>query len=101
MLHREDFAEVFRQTVHTARASGLAKLGRVAIDGSKIRANTSRHKAMSHKRMKQAEEARRLQKEESKLKEREASIQKDEQEILDALKIRAEFTDAPGESARK
>lgn len=54
--HREDFAEVFRQTVRTARASGLGKLGRVAIDGSKIRANTSRHKAMSHARMKQAEE---------------------------------------------
>ena len=48
VLHREDFAEVFRQTVRTARASGLGKLGRVAIDGSKIRANTSRHKAMSH-----------------------------------------------------
>ena len=54
--HREDFAEVFRQTVRTARASGLGKLGRVAIDGSKIRANTSRHTAMSHQRMKEAEE---------------------------------------------
>jgi transposase len=53
--HREDFAAVFRQTVRTARASGLGKLGRVAIDGSKIRANTSRHKAMSHQRMKEAE----------------------------------------------
>jgi transposase len=56
MRHREDFAEVFRQTVRTARASGLGKLGRVAIDGTKIRANTSRHKAMSHQRMKEAEE---------------------------------------------
>lgn len=55
--HREDFAEVFRQTVRVARASGLAQLGRVAIDGSKIRANTSRHKAMSHGRMEQAEAA--------------------------------------------
>jgi len=54
--HREDFAQVFRQTLRTARASGLGKLGRLAIDGSKIRANTSRHKAMSHARMKQAEE---------------------------------------------
>ena len=54
--HREDFAEVFRQTVRTARASGLGKLGRVAIDGSKIRANTSRHKAMSHGKMVEAEE---------------------------------------------
>jgi transposase len=53
--HREDFAEVFRQTVRTARASGLGKLGRVAIDGTKIRANTSRHKAMSHRRMQEAE----------------------------------------------
>ena len=56
LLHREDFAEVFRQTVRTARASGLGQLGRVAVDGSKIRANTSRHKAMSHQRMQQAEE---------------------------------------------
>jgi transposase len=54
--HREDFAEVFRQTVRTARASGLGKLGRVAIDGTKVRANTSRHKAMSHQRMKEAEQ---------------------------------------------
>ncbi|MBW2424333.1 MAG: transposase [Deltaproteobacteria bacterium] len=53
--HREDFAYVFRETVHTARASGMAQLGRVAIDGTKIRANTSRHKAMSHGRMDQAE----------------------------------------------
>lgn len=53
--HREDFVAVFRQTVRTARASGLGKLGRVAIDGSKVRANTSRHKAMSHQRMKEAE----------------------------------------------
>jgi len=53
--HREDFAHVFRETIHTARASGLAQLGRVAIDGTKIRANTSRHKAMSHGRMDQAE----------------------------------------------
>ncbi len=54
--HREEFAEVFRQTVRVARRAGLAKLGRVAIDGSKVRANTSRYKAMSHGRMHEAEE---------------------------------------------
>lgn len=54
--HRKDFEELFRQTVKSARRSGLGQLGRIAIDGTKIRANTSRHKAMSHKRMKQAEE---------------------------------------------
>jgi len=53
--HREDFAEVLRETVRIARRSGLAKLGRVAIDGTKLRANTSRHKAMSHQRMEEAE----------------------------------------------
>ena len=53
--HREDFAQVLRETVRIARRSGLAKLGRVAIDGSKIRANTSRSKAMSHGRMREAE----------------------------------------------
>ena len=47
---------LFRQTVRGARASSLAKLGRIAIDGTKIRANTSRHKAMSHLRMQQSEE---------------------------------------------
>lgn len=57
MRHRADFAEVFRQTVELARKAGLGKLGTVAIDGSKVRANTSRHKAMSHGRM-QREEAR-------------------------------------------
>lgn len=55
--HREEFAEVFRQTVQMARAAGLGRLGVVAIDGTKIRANTSRHKAMSHGRMVE-EEAR-------------------------------------------
>lgn len=59
--HREDFEALFRQTVRSARASGLAKLGRIAIDGTKIRANTSRHKAMSHQRMKQAEERERAE----------------------------------------
>ena len=55
MTHVEDFRAVFRQTVRIARQAGLAKLGRVAIDGTKIRANTSRYKAMSRGRMDEAE----------------------------------------------
>jgi transposase len=55
MVHVEDFREVLRQTVGIAREAGLAKLGRVAIDGTKLRANTSRHKAMSRGRMDEAE----------------------------------------------
>jgi transposase len=55
--HRDDFAWVLRETVRLARAAGLGQLGLVTIDGTKVRANTSRHKAMSHGRM-VAEEAR-------------------------------------------
>lgn len=53
--HREDFAALLVETVRIAQGFGLAKLGRLAIDGTKIRANTSRSKAMSHKRMVEAE----------------------------------------------
>jgi transposase len=53
--HIEDFRAVFRQTVQIAQQAGLAKLGRVAIDGTKVRANTSRYKAMSRGHMDEAE----------------------------------------------
>lgn len=43
------------QVVRLAREMGLVKLGTVAIDGTKVKANASRHKAMSYARMKQAE----------------------------------------------
>jgi transposase len=56
--HREDMKAVFVQTVKLARALGLARLGTVALDGSKVEANTSKHKAMSYGRM--LEEEKRL-----------------------------------------
>ena len=37
-------------------AAGLVKLGRIAIDGTKLRANASRHKAMSYGRMREREQ---------------------------------------------
>ena len=55
--HREDFAWVLRETLRLGRAAGLVQLGLVTIDGTKVRANTSRSKAMSHGRM-QTEEVR-------------------------------------------
>jgi transposase len=55
VCHQADFGAVLRETVQIARAAGLGKLGRVAIDGTKIRANTSRHKAMSRGRMVEVE----------------------------------------------
>ena len=43
------------QVVHLARECGLVKLGTVAVDGTKLKANASRHKAMSYERMLKAE----------------------------------------------
>ena len=42
------FTVVFQETVILALRLGLAKLGHVALDGTKLRANTSKHKAMSY-----------------------------------------------------
>jgi transposase len=49
------FTAVFQETVVLALRLGLAKLGHVALDGTKLRANTSKHKAMSYGRMHQRE----------------------------------------------
>lgn len=53
--HLKELSELFVQVVRLARELGLVKLGTVAIDGTKVKANASRHKAMSYARMKQSE----------------------------------------------
>ena len=49
------FAAVLEETVILALRLGLAQLGHVALDGTTLRANTSKHKAMSYGRMRQRE----------------------------------------------
>src|SRR5579863_331165 len=56
-LHLAEFSALFVQVVKLAREAGLVKLGRLGIDGTKIKANASKRKAMSYGRMKD-EEAR-------------------------------------------
>ena len=51
----QGYPDLFVQVVKLAREMGLVKLGTVAIDGTKVKANASRHKAMSYERMKRAE----------------------------------------------
>jgi len=53
--HLAAFEGVFLEALRLCRAAGLAKLGRVAIDGTKLKANASRHKAMSYARMTERE----------------------------------------------
>lgn len=54
-LHLLELSELFVQVVRLAREMGLVKLGTVAVDGTKVKANASRHKAMSYSHMLKAE----------------------------------------------
>ena len=53
--HGAALAALFTQGLRLCRQAGLVKLGRVAIDGTKIKANASKHKAMSYGRMRTQE----------------------------------------------
>ena len=55
--HLGDFEHLFVAVVQLAREAGIVRLGTVTVDGTKVRANASRHKAMSYARMRE-EEAR-------------------------------------------
>jgi transposase len=47
----DEFQRLFVQVVQFAKEAGLVKMGTIAIDGSKLKANASKHKAMSYDRM--------------------------------------------------
>jgi transposase len=49
------FKDCFKQSVMLAVEAGMASLGHVSLDGSKFKANTSKHKAMSYGRLKEKE----------------------------------------------
>ena len=48
-------AGLFMQVLQVCHEAGLVKLGHVALDGTKIKANASKHKAMSYDRMSEKE----------------------------------------------
>jgi len=49
--HLKALGELFKQILQLCEKAGLVKLGHVALDGTKIKANASKHKAMSYERM--------------------------------------------------
>jgi len=53
--HLNALAGLFVQVLKVCQKAGLVSLGQVALDGTKIRANASKHKAMSHERMLKSE----------------------------------------------
>src|ERR1039457_6673102 len=50
-IHIAALQELFEQVLEMALESGAVKLGRVSVDGTKVKANASKHKAMSYGRM--------------------------------------------------
>ena len=74
--HLAAFSELFVGVVQVAREMGLARFGKLSVDGTKVRANASKRKAMSYERM--GKEAARLQAE------------------IEALLTRAGMVDAAG-----
>ncbi|MFF4386192.1 IS1182 family transposase [Streptomyces sp. NPDC001552] len=54
--HLDALAGLFTQSLHLATRLGMVRMGRVALDGTKLEANASRHKAMSYGRLIDKEE---------------------------------------------
>jgi transposase len=52
-IHLAALQGLFEQVLEMALESGAVKLGRVSLDGTKVKANASKHKAMSYGRMKE------------------------------------------------
>ena len=74
--HLKTLAGLFLQVLKLCQKAGLVKLGHVALDGTKIKANASKHKAMSYKRMK--EEEVRLEAEVAELLKKAESVDEEE-----------------------
>jgi transposase len=74
--HLKALAGLFLQVLKLCQKAGLVKLGHVALDGTKIKANASKHKAMSYKRMK--EEESRLEAEVAELLKKAESVDEEE-----------------------
>jgi transposase len=60
-IHLVALEGLFQQVLKIVLETGTMKLGRVALDGTKIKANASKHKAMSYDRMKEQEKLIRAQ----------------------------------------
>lgn len=77
-VHLEALSDLFKQVLKLCQRAGLVKLGHVSLDGTKVQANASKHKAMSHGRM--CEQEKRLVEEIEKLLARAAEVDAQEDE---------------------
>src|SRR5437870_799915 len=75
-VHLKALEELFQQVLRLVLEVGALKLGRVALDGSKVKANASKHKAMSYGR--KEETKKRLREEVRKLLSQAEAADKEE-----------------------
>lgn len=75
-LHLKELQRLFVQVLRLCQEAGLVKLGHIALDGTKIKANASRHKAMSYGRI--LKEEKRLAEEIKELLEKAQAIDRQE-----------------------
>jgi transposase len=94
--HLGAFKGLFLQVLRMCQRAGLVKLGHVALDGTKVQGNASKHKAMSYGHMKKAEE--KLKAEIDQLIDRAATADAAEDERLGVGKVEQ---DLPSELARR
>ena len=78
-IHLETLAGMFEQVLKIALQAGAVKLGRVALDGTKMKANASKHKAMSYDRMR--EKDKQIRAEVKQLLERAEAADAEEDEL--------------------
>jgi hypothetical protein len=90
-LHLKALSDLFVQVVRLARETGLVKLGTIAVDGTKVKANASRHKAMSYGHRLKAE---------AELKAQIRALLQQAQQADDAEKNEPQL-DVPAEIARR
>jgi transposase len=76
--HLAGLEALFLQALTLCQEAGMVKMGRVALDGTKVKANASRHKAMSYERMCEAEPALQAQVEQIMREAERVDIDEDE-----------------------
>lgn len=94
--HLAAVEDLFGQVVRLAREAGLVKMGHVSLDGSKVDANASKHKAMSYDRMDKDE-----QRLEAEIRDLFARAEDQDRADDDRLGAGAPETDLPGELKRR
>jgi len=76
----KEIKRLFKQTVLLCARLGMVNLGHLSLDGTKLKANTSKHKAMSYGRMK--EEEKRLEREIEELLQQAEAVDSEEDKLF-------------------